>query len=221
MDLYKRNPHNGGDPDSIVLFLHGLGADGTDLIGIAQYWAEELPNTLFLSPDAPEVCDMMPEGAPNPGRQWFSLKTWTPESVYEGVTRASRYLGAFMDHHLEENNLPAEKIALVGFSQGAMVGLYTALSRKSQIACICAYSGALVGDQDLAERDHISKPPVFLRHGKDDMVVPVSSFKHAKKALENLGVTVTGEAVPNLAHGIDDEGIKKGGAFLKSYLGQS
>ena len=216
MDLYKRASANGADPDTLVIFLHGLGANGQDLIGIAQYWADQFPGALFLSPDAPEPCDMAPAEAAQSSRQWFSLQNQSPEAIAHGVKKASLYLNAFLDHHLEENTIPPERLALVGFSQGAMLGLFTALKRKAPLACFLGYSGALAGINE--NGDINSKPPVFLWHGEDDMVVPVQAYHQTKKALEAMGVPVTGQTVSGLAHSIDEKGIEKGGEFLSQYL---
>ena len=132
MDVYKRNPHSGKDPDSLVIFLHGLGANGQDLIGIAQYWAEAIPDTLFISPDAPEPCDMAPPEMTG-SRQWFSMQDRRPEKIEQGVKKASAYLNAYIDQQSEEYNIPAEKIALVGFSQGAMMSFFVGLQRNDPV----------------------------------------------------------------------------------------
>lgn len=217
MDVYKRNPHSGKDPSSLVIFLHGLGANGQDLIGIAQYWAEAIADTMFISPDAPEPCDMAPPEMTS-SRQWFSMQDRQPEKIEQGVKRASAYLNAYIDQQCEEYKIPAEKIALVGFSQGAMMSFFVGLQRKDPLACILGYSGAFVGGGDLTP-ETVTKTPVFLRHGDDDMVVPVDAFHQTKQRLTDLGLDVEGNTVPGLGHGIDDDGIDAGRTFLKAHLG--
>ena len=216
MDLYKRLPVSGSAPDSLVIFCHGLGANGQDLIGIAQYWANALPNTLFLSPDAPEQCDMAPSHMTG-SRQWFSMQDRSEDALLAGVKKASYYLNGFIDHHLEENALPPERLALVGFSQGTMLSLYVTLRRSPSIACVCGYSGMLLGTDDLTD-EKPNHSPIFLRHGEADEIVPVQAFHDAYKGLEGLNVDVTGETVPDLGHGIDDLGIQKGRDFLAQHL---
>ena len=139
-NYYQFGPTSGGKPKQIVLLLHGLGADGRDLMGLAPEFAEELPDAVFVSPDAPFPCDMAPMGF-----QWFSLQNWTAESKRTGVKNAAPSLKAFMEAQLKRFELPASKMALVGFSQGAMMSMYVAPRYPEPIAGVVAYSGALIG----------------------------------------------------------------------------
>src|SRR5579871_1369604 len=133
-----RAPQSGGKPQSVVVLLHGLGADGGDLIGLAPYWAPQLPTTEFLSPHAPYPCDMAPYG-----RQWFSLQDRSPNMIVAGVQAAAPILEAYLDDVLRERGLPPERLALVGFSQGTMMALHVGLRRPQRLAGIVGYSGAL------------------------------------------------------------------------------
>lgn len=216
-DLYaldgpKFGPAAGGKPQSLVLLLHGLGADGNDLISLAPYWAPLLPNTEFVSPHAPFPCDMAPYG-----RQWFSLQDRTPAMMLAGVRAAAPILDAFIDAELKKRGLGDDKLALVGFSQGTMMSLYVALRRPRPCAGVLGYSGALVGAEGLIG-EVTSRPPVLLVHGEADPIVPFQAMAVAAAGLRAAGIAVETLARPGLPHSIDDAGLTKGGAFLAQRL---
>src|ERR1700751_203451 len=114
----SRQPVSGGRPTRLVLLLHGLGADGNDLIGLAPYWARLLPTAEFLSPNAPFPCDMAPYGY-----QWYSSQDRAPEAALAGVRAAAPILDAFIDEALATRGLDESDFALVGFSQGTVMSL--------------------------------------------------------------------------------------------------
>ncbi len=201
-------PLDGGDPRQLVILLHGVGADGNDLIGLAPHWAQQLPGALFLSPDGPEPYDMAPFG-----RQWFSLADRTPELVSAGIAGAAPVLTRFIDAALARQGLDEGALALVGFSQGTMMALHVALTRARPVAAQVGYSGALAGPEAAAGAFR-SRPPVMLVHGEGDDVVPVECHLDAVEKLRAGGVAVTAHVRPGLGHGIDDEGLGLGGAFL-------
>ena len=189
--------------------LHGVGSNGQDLIGLAPYLSPPLPDVLFLSPDAPHPYDMAPFG-----RQWFSLREYTPAAMLAGITETAPLLNAYIDDILAEHGLEDSDLALLGFSQGTMMSLYAAPRRAKPIAGILGYSGALLGGEELGSPS-IHKIPVCLIHGEADSVLPVNRYQDAKRQLENAGFTVEGMTVPGLPHSIDETGIRKGADFLK------
>lgn len=197
-----------GDTEQLVILLHGLGSDGRDLFDLVPHLTGTLPNAAFVSPDAPFRCDMAPMGY-----QWFSLQEWTPESLLKGVQTAAPILQNFIEGQAKEHGVGLDKVALVGFSQGTMMSLYMAPRLPAVIAGVLGYSGALVWEEDTKEED-IRKMPVRLIHGEADEVVPVVAYEHAKSRLESYGYTVSGHTTPGLAHGIDDQGLESGKAFL-------
>ena len=207
-----RRPAAGGKPTRLVILLHGLGADGNDLIGLAPYWARLLPSAEFLSPNAPFPCDMTPYGY-----QWFSSQDRSPEAVLGGVRAAAPILDAFIDEAIAERKLTDGDVALVGFSQGTMMSLFVGLRRAEPIAGIVGFSGRLLAPELLATELR-SRPPVLLVHGTEDPLVPYGSLAAAEATLKAAGVTVETVTSVGIGHSIDDQGLRQGGQFLKNVL---
>ena len=205
-------PHSGGKPKRLVILLHGLGADGNDLIGLAPYWAPLLPDAEFLSPNAPFPCDMAPFGY-----QWLSARDPSPEARLAGARAAGAILDDFIDESLEARGLSERDLALVGFSQGTMMSLFVGPRRERQLAGIVGYSGRLIAPQLLAAEIR-SRPPVLLVHGTDDPMLPYASMAEAAAALKAVDVPVETLTCPGIGHSIDPEGLRRGGHFLKSVL---
>jgi phospholipase/carboxylesterase len=204
LDGPRVGPFAGGAPDSLVVFLHGLGADGNDLIGLAPYWQERLATAAFVSPNAPFPCDMAQDR--------------TPSRILAGVQASAPILDAFLDEELARWNLPPERMALVGFSQGTMMSLFVAPRRAAPLAGVIGFSGALVGGDRLAEEIR-SRPPVLLVHGDADAIVPVGASRLAEQQLSAAGIAVRFVQRPGLPHSIDEVGLSEGGAFLARVFG--
>ena len=201
-------PVSGMKPKQIVIFCHGLGSDGSDLIGLASYFSKTLPDAIFFSPNAPFPFDLAPIG-----HQWFSLENSSPASRIKGVRSAAPILDKFIDEKIELFELTEKQVALVGFSQGAMLALHVSLRRASQLAGVIGYSGALVGE-DLLRTEVVSRPPILLVHGDMDNIVPPDSLQHTVAALQGAGIQVNSEMRPGLGHSLDDRGIMLGMDFL-------
>ena len=203
----------GGAARRLVVFLHGFGADGNDLIEIGRAWQPLLPDTAFVSPHAPEPC----AGAPM-GRQWFALTFRDPDERWRGVNAAAPILNHFLDAELARRKLPASALALVGFSQGTMMALHVGLRRATPPAAIVGYSGLFVlpdnAAPDVVAGEIRSHPPVLLIHGDQDELIPVQALFHATQALAALEVPTEWHISPGIGHGIDQEGLRHGGEFL-------
>jgi phospholipase/carboxylesterase len=205
-------PLSGGKAAYLVILLHGVAANGNDLISLARAWRKILPEAEFIAPNAPFPCDNAPEA-----RQWFSLADRAPEKLLASLREAGAILDRFFDELLASRQLDDARLALAGFSQGAATALYAGLRRQTQIAGIVAFSGALPGGEGLRS-DIRSKPPVLLVHGVADDVVLFQSMANAKATLEAAGVPVTAVARPGLGHAIDDAGIALAADFLRDVL---
>jgi phospholipase/carboxylesterase len=210
LDGPKVAPKSGGTPKQLVVFLHGYGSNGEDLISLAPYWADLLPDAEFASPNAPFPCEQNPFG----GFQWFGLEDRSAEMRLGGTRAAATHLDAFLDAALKARGLDESKLALVGFSQGTMMSLHVGPRRAVAPAAIVGFSGALIAP-DALTAELKSKPPVLLVHGMADPVVPFAAMGTAAQALQALGLKVEAIARPGLPHSIDQEGLARGGRFLQ------
>jgi phospholipase/carboxylesterase len=198
----------------LVVLCHGYGSDGNDLIGLAPHWRPLLPGAAFVSPNAPERLSMAASGY-----QWFPLSRIDPHETLRGAEAAAPKLDAFLDEELARHNLTGDKLALVGFSQGAMMALHVGLRRKVLPAAIVGFSGMLVGPEKLHKLP--KPPPVLLLHGDADNVVPPGALFMAANALGGAGVPVQWRLARGLGHGIDPAGLALAGRFLRdAFSGQ-
>ena len=213
-----------GRARALVVFLHGYGADGNDLIEIGRQWRTLLPDAAFASPNAPERCPASPMG-----RQWFALANRPPddpageEERWQGVVRARGAIDAFLDGELSRLGLDESRLALVAFSQGTMMALHVGLRRRLAPAALLGYSGTLVGADRLGEataRDSRgAPPPVLLVHGDQDPLIPIEAMFAAADALASADIPTQWHVSFGVGHGIDGGGLSHGGQFLAKALG--
>ncbi|MEJ1967897.1 MAG: prolyl oligopeptidase family serine peptidase [Rhizomicrobium sp.] len=203
-----RLPPARGAATHLVVLCHGYGADGNDLIGLAPHWQRLLPTAAFVAPNAPERC----AGAPS-GYQWFAISRLDPAEMQRGVEAASGLLNAFLDAELARLELPPERLALVGFSQGTMMSLEVGLRRTAKPAAVVGYSGLLARGAEM-ETLAPDAPPVLLVHGDADQMIPPDAMLSAAMALGRAGAAVQWHLSPGVGHGIDPVGLDMGGAFL-------
>lgn len=212
----RKGPQS-GETKSVVVFLHGYGANGADLLGIADALGEHLPDTLFVAPDAPETIPGMPTGF-----QWFPIP-WidgsSEEEAMRGMAAAVDDLNAFLDTLMVGEDVLPEQVALFGFSQGTMMSLYVAPRREDPVAGIVAFSGRMLSPETLAD-DTVSRMPVLLVHGDADDVVPPQSLPEAAEALQQAGFQdVFAHVMKGTGHGIAPDGLGVALAFLRDKLG--
>ncbi|MFD1881464.1 alpha/beta hydrolase [Paracoccus pacificus] len=203
-------------PGSVVVFLHGYGADGADLLGLADALLPHMPDTAFYAPDAPD-----PSVANPAGRQWFPIP-WidgsTEAQAQQAQAASVRDLNGFLDKVLADEGLTPDRMALVGFSQGTMMALHVAPRRDQPVAGIVGFSGRLLMPELLAAEARV-KPPVLLIHGDQDPVVPFEDMQLAGNALIAAGFDVYGHVMKGTAHGIAPDGLSVALAFLREELG--
>lgn len=212
---FGRRAARSGQPGALVIFLHGYGADGADLLGLADPLAPHLPNTVFIAPDAPEPCRNNPFG-----RQWFPIPWLDGSSEAEakaGMAQSIADLNAFLDARLAEEGLSADRLAVVGFSQGTMMALHVLPRRAAPVAGIVAFSGRLL-DPDSLAAEAVSKPPVLLVHGDEDPMVPFADMGIAGRALTAAGFETYGHVMKGTGHGIAPDGLSVALSFLKDRL---
>jgi phospholipase/carboxylesterase len=201
-----RLPPARGQATHLVVLCHGYGADGNDLIGLAPHWQRMLPTTAFVAPNAPEPC----AGAPM-GHQWFPISRLDPNEMRKGVESAASVLNDFLDAELKRLELPGDRLALVGFSQGTMMALHVGLSRAVKPAAIVGYSGMLAGAPPTLGAD---APPVLLVHGDADPMIPVGAIFDAATQLGRAGASVQWHVSSGVGHSIDEAGLMLAGLHL-------
>jgi phospholipase/carboxylesterase len=211
-------PRSRGPARQLVVFLHGYGADGNDLIELGRAWQNLLPETAFVSPHAPELCGQAP-----PGRQWFPLTFRNKDERWVGVNKAAPALDHFIGEELRRNNLSGSSLALVGFSQGAMMALHVGLRRPERPAAIVGYSGLFVlpdGAKPEAVSGEIKvRPPILLIHGDHDDLIPAQALFLSAQSLSALEIPTEWHLSAGLGHGIDQDGLRHGGEFLAKRFG--
>lgn len=206
-----------GAAKQLIIFLHGYGADGNDLIELGRQWRNLLPDADFISPHAPERCPMSPGG-----RQWFPLTMRDPSERWRGVIAARPVLDSFIDEELARRGLDERALALVGFSQGAMMALHVGLRRKIAPRAILGYSGVLVAGPHEAgeERTAYKAPPaILLAHGEEDELIPAEALFLSVNALGDMGIPSQWHLAAGLGHAIDSQGLVHGALFLAQSLG--
>lgn len=191
---------------NLVIFIHGYGATGDNLLSIGYEWLDALPHTLFMAPHAPFPCEES-----SLGRQWFSLRNWSTANLLKGTDAALPYLQDYIEHQQTQYQVANDRTFLVGFSQGAMLAIHMSLSSVKPLGGVLAYSGACLWPEN---RPCANQTPILLVHGRQDNVVPIEAFYHAKNTLKTLNTLCDAHELNNLAHNIDDRGIKLGHQFL-------
>ncbi len=204
----SHDPHSGGKPGHLVVLLHGYGADGNDLIGLAPVLAPLMPDVVFHAPNAPYPC----EGNPF-GYQWFGISRLDPQVAAAGVRAAAPFVDAFLDDTMATYGLDESKTVLIGFSQGTMMSLHVGLRRPKPLAGIIGFSGMLAAPEALGAEIK-SRPPVLLLHGDSDEMIPPLMTERAAQALDQNGVKTTMHIAPGIGHGIDQTGLSLAARFL-------
>jgi len=205
-----------GEAGSLVILLHGYGADGADLIGLAGPLAPHLPRTAFRAPNAPEPCRVNPMG-----RQWFPI-SWidgSPEAeMFAGMERSVGILDRYITEAMAEEGVGPAETVVIGFSQGTMMALHVVPRREAALAGIVGFSGRLYNAERLPAEAR-SHPPVLLVHGDMDDVVPVRHLEEARAGLSAAGFEVATHVSRGMGHGIAPDGLGLALGFLQARLG--
>ena len=206
------SPLSKNKPRQAVILCHGYGGDGKDISTLAINWQRFLPDAVFMCPNAPEVCAVNPRGF-----QWFDLTSEDKEIILEKSLIAEEKLNTFLDQVSNNFQLEPFNLALVGFSQGSMIGIQVALKKKEQINCLIGYSGKVINQKHLSDNIN-SKPKIFLMHGANDTIVPPTHLLEAKEYLKKHGIKAKTKMFKNCEHNIPVEGTSLGLGFLKKNL---
>ena len=212
-----RRPARSGTTRSLVILLHGYGADGDDLIGLAEPVSEYLPDTVFRAPNAPEPCRVNPGG-----RQWFpipQIDASAEAEMRESYVRSAETLDRDLPRAMAEEGVGPGATCLLGFSQGTMMALSVGPRRSPALAGIVGFSGRLIDPDALMLAE--SRPPVLLAHGDRDDVVPFDAMEEARAALDQAGYPVSTFTMTGMGHGIAPDGLGLAVGFIADKLGIS
>ena len=212
LEVMTISPLSKNKPQQVVVLCHGYGGDGRDISNLAINWQRFLPESIFLCPNAPEICAVNPQGY-----QWFDLSSDNEEVILEKSLAAEVKLNIFLDQVLDNFQLDTTNLALVGFSQGCMMGIQVSLKKKRQINCLIGYSGKVINQKHLSDKIK-SKPKIFLMHGADDTIVPPTYLLEAKEYLVAHGLKIKTKMFKNCEHRIPVEGASLGLGFLRKNL---
>ena len=212
LDVTSFSSLSKNEPKQIIILCHGYGGGGQDISVLAHNWRRFLPNAVFLCPNAPEVCTVNPLGY-----QWFDMTIENDETILEKSLVAEKKLNTFLDQVLDNFQLDTKNLALVGFSQGCMMMIQTALKKKERINCLVGYSGKIINKQHLSD-NIVSKPKIFLMHGDRDTIISPSHLLESKEFLVQQSLKIRTKLFKNCEHKISIEGSSFGLKFLRKNL---
>ncbi len=212
---FERRASKSGKNKSLVIFIHGYGADGKDLLGLADSLADHMPDTVFIAPNAPHKCQMNPMGY-----EWFPVPWIDGSSEVDAqitMEQVVKTVNIFIDEMMSLENIGSENIILLGFSQGSMLSLHLAPRRKIPVAGVVGFSGRLLRPEEL-KTEVISRMPILLIHGDKDDVVPFTSLAEAANNLTANGFTVYTHVAEGMGHGISPDGLGTALQFMENML---
>lgn len=195
--------------NNIFILLHGFGSDNQDLMSLGENFRDLLPNTALISVNAPSISDA------GTGYQWFSFKSMNLFTILKEIRISYTLLNSFIDEQLKRFNLTDENLIIGGFSQGAMMSLYTGLRRKSNPLAVLAFSGMMPDTIATLQKELTSKPEVLLIHGTEDKTVPFNSMEKAEYLLREFNISFEAHAIHNMGHEVNEEAINYAREFIK------
>ena len=212
LDATSISPLSKNKPRQAIILCHGYGGDGKDISTLAINWQRFLPDAIFLCPNGPEICTVNPRGY-----QWFDLTSEKEEIILEKSLLAEEKLSKFLDQVIDNFQLEYNNLALVGFSQGSMMIIQTALKKKKKINCLIGYSGKIINQKLLKDNINL-QPKIYLMHGENDTIVPPTHLLESKEYLSNQGIKIKTKLFKNCEHRIPVEGSSLGLSFLRKNL---
>ena len=197
---------------NLVIFLHGVGSRGIDLMPLAQAWQPSLPTAAFAAPDGPFAFD-----GGGSGRQWFGISGITEANRPQRIAAARPAFDDVLRGIIEQQGLlnRLDRVALVGFSQGAIMALDAIASGRWPVGAVVAYSDRLASPRPFTPT---SLPRVLAVHGAADPVIPAANSTEAAAALRELGLDAHSHIFPGVGHTITAEGAKLGAGFVATAL---
>ncbi len=205
-------PDEGSEIKNAIILLHGYGGDGQDISMLTYNWKRFMKNTIFLCPDAHQICNINPSGF-----QWFDLSDEEPNQILENVKIAEKKLNQYISEVKTKYELTNSKICLAGFSQGCMMSLNVGLTNEECFNSIIGFSGKIINKEDLSSRIK-SKPKILLIHGDSDEIVPSYNLLDAKDFLQRNKIDINTILIKNCDHHIPIDASSAALNFLKNNL---
>ena len=193
------NPENNQEIKNAIILLHGYGGDGKDISMLTLNWKRFLKNTVFLCPDAHEVCALNPSGY-----QWFDLNKDDPEYILQESKKAENVLNDYISEVRNFYNLNNSQICISGFSQGCMMSLNVGLTSDKEFNCIVGFSGKIINMKDLTSRIK-NKTEILMIHGENDPIVPPNNLLEAKDFFIRNKIKIESLMIKNCDHNIPIE----------------
>jgi phospholipase/carboxylesterase len=205
------------DPVAVVIWLHGLGADGHDFEPIVPEL--RLPESLpvrFVFPHAPEMAVTAFGG--QRARAWFDFGMGGAADL-PGLKKSVSQIHDLIQNEIDSGT-PAERILLAGFSQGGVLAFQTALHYPKRLAGILALSTFLADSEGLGtDRAKVNAQiPILLCHGQQDAVLPIAMGRSALASLKSANYTVEWREYP-MGHEVCQEEIQEVSRWLQNVLG--
>ena len=205
-------PEENEEIKNAVILLHGYGGDGKDISMLTLNWKRFLKNTIFLCPDAHEVCKINPTGF-----QWFDLTNEDREKILIESKKGENKLKQYIDEIKLEYKLKNSQICISGFSQGCMMSINVGLTSNESFNCIVGFSGKIIDKDDLSSRIK-TKTNVFMIHGDLDSIVPPNNLLESKDFLIRHKINVEILMIKNCDQHIPIEASSAALNFIKKNL---
>ena len=205
-------PEKNNEIKNAIILLHGYGGDGKDISMLTLNWKRFLKNTIFLCPDAHEICKINPSGF-----QWFDLNIEDADYILNESKKAENKLNQYIEEVKLEYRLNNSQICISGFSQGCMMSINVGLTSNESFNCIIGFSGKIIDMNDLASRIK-TKTNILMLHGDMDQIVPPSSLLDAKDFFIRNKINIEILMVKNCDHHIPIEASSAALNFIKKNL---
>lgn len=213
LNYIEEKPFNEKEAKKLMIFLHGYGSNKEDLFNLKNSFYDLLPDTHFISVDAPFECEFGGEG-----KQWFSLKSMDIDFIKQEISLHYNIINDFIDKQVKRLNLEHKDVILIGFSQGSMMALYGSLRNTNKLLAVIAFSGVLPDTYNDLLNAIKTKQNILLIHGIDDKVVPIDYFTKTEHLLKSVNIAVETVVCYGIEHEIDLYGIKKAREYLYNLI---
>jgi len=206
------NPSSKSSPKNAVILCHGYGGDGNDISILANYWKNFLPDTMFVCPNAPEICKVNPSGF-----QWFDLSKNDEKYILEKSIEAEKIINKFIQEVKNKYQVLNKNIVLCGFSQGCMMAINAGVTSEQEYNCIVGFSGKIINRDNLQSKLK-NKSKILLIHGDQDEIVSSTFLLEAKDFFKRNKFDIQTNLIKNCGHHIPIDASSIALNFIKKNL---